>query len=218
MPGTIAFSIRWLPVVLSPVVVAAPGILGFLRVRTRVAASLAAWVVVYIAFYAPYRWTHEDWWFLRFLLPAAPALLVSGLIVISWGFVRLAGKAPKAGLTVLLAALFLAGAWVEVRQIKPLHAWSIGHGELKYARVAAWLQAHVPPNAVIVARQFSGALFYYTQYILIRSDEIDPATAIRISAAAKDGGRPVYAVAFPLKGNRLRLCLGTGRGSFPSTT
>jgi hypothetical protein len=194
VPGTIAFSLRWLPVVLSPLVAVAPGILGFLRTRTRVAAALAAWMIVYIAFYAPYRWTHEAWWFLRFLLPAAPALLVSGLIVLQWGFSRFRdGAAAK----VVLALLFIASAWIEVRQIRPLHAWSIGHGELKYARVVAWLNAHVPRNTVIVAKQFSGALYYYTDYILIRSDQLDASTPLRVMAAARSQKRPVYAVVFP---------------------
>jgi hypothetical protein len=174
---------------------------AFLGTRTRVAAVLAAWAAVYIAFYAPYRWTHQDWWFLRFLLPAAPALLVAGLIVLQWVFESLQGRLSELTRRALLGVLFLTAVWVEVRQIKPLHAWSIGHGEEKYGRVADWLKTHIPKNSVIIAEQFSGATYFFTNFVLIRSDELDNGTAEQVREAVRSEGRPVYIVAFPAEQN-----------------
>ena len=202
--GTLGFCVRWLPVVLSPILIIAPAILMFLGTRTRVAAALAAWAAVYIAFYAPYRWTHEDWWFLRFLLPAAPALLVAGLIVLQRVSESLRGRLSIISRGALLSVLFLSAIWVEASHIRPLHAWSIGHGEEKYGRIADWLKANAPGNSAIVAEQFSGATYYFTNFVLIRSDELDHGTADRVRRALRSEGRPVYAVAFPPEQNFIK--------------
>jgi hypothetical protein len=199
VPGTLRFCLKWLPVILSPLVIASPAILGFLGSRTRIAAALVAWAALYIAFYSPYRWTHEDWWFLRFLLPAAPALMVAGMIALQWVFTALREFIPGAVRSLLIAAMFLTGAWAEARQIKPLHAWSIGHGEEKYGRVADWLKANIPKNSAIIAEQFSGATYYFTNYVLIRSDELDHGTADKVREAMRSEGRPVYMVVFPVE-------------------
>jgi hypothetical protein len=197
--GTLAFCVRWLPVVLSPILIIAPAILVFLGTRTRVAATLAAWAAVFVAFYAPYRWTHEDWWFLRFLLPAAPALILAGLIVLQRASETLRGHLSAMPTNIFLAVLLLSSVLVEVRHIKPLHAWSIGHGEEKYGRVADWLKANAPGNSAIIAEQFSGATYYFTNFVLIRSDELDRGTADQVRKAMRSERRPVYAVSFPLE-------------------
>lgn len=195
--GTLGFCLRWLPVVLSPLVVASPAILAFLGTRTRIAAVLAAWATVFIAFYSPYRWTSENWWFLRFLLPAAPALLVAGLIVVQRAFEALRGHLSAWARGVLLAGLFCSAAGFELRHIRPLHAWSIGHGEEKYGRVADWLDANAPGNSAIIAEQFSGATYYFTNFVLIRSNELDHGTAERVRDAMRLEGRHVFMVTFP---------------------
>src|SRR5271157_1659236 len=59
---TLSYCARWLPVLFSPIVVVSPAILALLRQRPRVAAVLASWAAVFIGFYLPYRWTHENWW------------------------------------------------------------------------------------------------------------------------------------------------------------
>jgi 4-amino-4-deoxy-L-arabinose transferase-like glycosyltransferase len=197
VPGTLSFCLKWLPVILSPLVIASPAIVGFLGSRTRIAAALASWAALYVAFYSPYRWTHEDWWFLRFLLPAAPALMVAGMIVLQWVFGALRAHIAGPVRVVLLSGMFATCAWAEARQIKPLHAWSIGHGEEKYGRVAAWLRANVPSNSAIIAEQFSGATYYFTNYVLIRSDELDHGTADKVRESVRSEGRPVYMVVFP---------------------
>jgi hypothetical protein len=208
IPGTLRFCLRWLPVLLSPLVILSPAILAFLRTRTRVAAVLATWVASYVAFYAPYRWTHEDWWFLRYLLPAAPALLVAGLIVLQRAFESLRGRLSVPASGAILGLLFLAGISVELRQIRPLRAWSIGHGEEKYGRVAAWLKANVPPNTAIVAMQFSGAMYYFTNFTLIRWDQLDAGTARRVREAVQSERRPVYSVVFPVEHDPLKALPG----------
>ena len=190
--GTLAYYARWLPLLLSPVVVAAP--LVFVQVRRipRMALMLAAWALAYLAFFSAYRWTAEQWWFLRFLLPAAPALVVAGLLVVQgWGrtWPRWAPAAVAACL--VCAEATQSRLYAEARQI--------GHGELKYARVGTWLRSHAPRDSVILTSQMSGALFYYTDFVLLRSEELTPAAAEKAEAAAAAAHRPLYAVLYPFE-------------------
>jgi len=100
--------------------------------------------------------------------------------------------------------LLVAALGVEAGQIVPLDAWAIGRGERKYGRVADWLTANVPRNSAIVAVQFSGALFYFTDLTLLRADQMDPPTAGRVQAAARSAGIPLYAVLFPFEVRKLK--------------
>ncbi len=206
--GTLAYCARWLPRLASPIVVAAPAIVLFLRHRTRPAAILLSWFLVYVGFFLPYRFTHENWWYLRYLLPAAPALIVAGLVVIEAGYARLITRPPSNWARALTAALLLGAVAVEVGEIGPLDAWRIGRGERKYGQVADWLQGHVPPAAAVVACQFSGSLFYYTGLTLLRMDQMDAATAPRVLSAAQSAGTPVYAVVFPFEQAQLKSIPG----------
>ena len=85
----------------------------------------------------------------------------------------------------------------------------MGHEELKYGRVSKWLTAHVPANSVIVVSQASGALFYFTDFTLLRHEQIGPAVSRRILASLQSAGRPLYAVLWPFEADALRKLPGT---------
>jgi hypothetical protein len=200
IPGTLAFYVWWLPLLLSPVVIFAPAILAFLGRVPRITCVLTSWATAYIAFFSAYRWTHEQWWFLRFLLPAAPALIVAGLIVPYLWFERAKGDRSSALVRLLPGLLIAAAIGVEAGQTRPLReAWAIGHGERKYGRVCDWLNAHLPKNSAVVVSQASGALFYYTPFTLLRFDEMNLSVATRAEASLQSEGRPLYAVLFPFE-------------------
>jgi hypothetical protein len=99
----------------------------------------------------------------------------------------------------LAALLVVACLGAETAQIYALEAWSIGRGERKYERACDWLNANVPRDSIVIANQFSGALFYFTGFTVLRADQIDPATAARVLSAARAGHRPLYAVFFPFE-------------------
>jgi hypothetical protein len=67
--------------------------------------------------------------------------------------------------------------------------------------MAVWLQDHLPANAVVAAMQPSGALFYYTNFTVIRWNSIPSADFQRIAAACTAAKRPVYAALFPFEIN-----------------
>jgi hypothetical protein len=205
VPGTLEFYVRWLPLLLSPVVVFAPSILAFAGRVPRLTCVLASWAIAYIAFFSAYRWTHEQWWFLRFLLPAAPALIVAGLIVPHLWFERVRESRPGTWVRLLPLLLTVAALGVEAGQTGPLReAWTIGHGERKYGRVSDWLNAHLPRDSAVVVSQASGALFYFTPFTLLRYEEMSPSVARRAEDSLRSAGRPLYAVLFPFEEPVLR--------------
>ena len=199
IPGTLRYCARWLPNLFGPIVIVAPAVIALVRLLPRRVALLAAWAAAYVGFYSAYRWTHQDWWFLRFLLPAAPALIVSGLMVVNACLERLRTGAPRGVIKTFTVLLVTASLCAETVQILTLEAWTIGRGERKYGRVAEWLKANLPADSVVVANQFSGALYYFTDFTFLRADQIDGATAKRIQAVVQAAHRPMYAVTFPFE-------------------
>jgi hypothetical protein len=207
--GTLGFYARWLPLLLSPIVCIAPAIAALYRLVPRVSAVLLSWALAYLAFFSAYRWTHEQWWFLRFILPAAPALIVAGLVVAHFWFAAVRDRYSEVVRRVLPLVLLLAAIGVEVRRSDPMReAWSIGHGERKYGRASAWLVAHVPDNSVIVASQTSGALFYFTPFTLLRYEDMNPSVSRRVAATLTEEKRPLYAALFPFEVDALRKMPG----------
>jgi hypothetical protein len=202
---TLKFYVLWLPLLLSPIVFIAPALVALSRFAPRVSAALLSWALAYMAFFSAYRWTHEQWWFLRFLLPAAPALIIAGLVVSHFWFGIVRDRYPETVRRLLPVLLLAASIGVELRQTGPLReAWSIGHGERKYGRVSAWLNAHAPENSAIVMSQASGALFYFTRFTLLRYEEMSPPVSQRIATSLQAAGRPLYAVLFPFEVEKLK--------------
>ena len=241
VPETLLHYLRWLPALFTPVVLLVLGLPWLFRTAPRAAAALGAWALAYLAFYCAYYNTHETWWYLRFLLPAAPALILGGLLVLR--------RLPARSRDPLLHALVLAGAFYTVyhfsqetarhlRFVLPLllvvglviahhlavkirgRSWAIfaaalalvfgnslwwvrkfdimntGRMERTYPQTMTWLNRHLPDNAVLAVMQTSGAALYYTPFVLVRWDELDPKTFPRIAAAARADGRPIFAVLY----------------------
>jgi hypothetical protein len=199
IPGTLLHYVHWLPILLSPLAVLAAGLPWLVRRSPRPTLVLGLWILVYLAFYSAYECTHQTWWYLRFLLPAAPAIVVGGLLVTrriasAWNPTLSAGAARGVWLAALALLVANGVGWTH-----SLHALSIGKGERKYALVAEWLEGRLPPDAVLLSMQASGALFYYTDYAIVRWDSVEGAEAAQVDAAVLRSRRPYYAVLFPFE-------------------
>lgn len=195
VPLTLRHYALWLPVVLTPFVVLALGLPALARRLPRPICLLTVWCLLFAVLYVFNIHTHEFWWYLRFLLPAFPPLIVAALLVANALIARFHLPLRRWWLVIAGTLVLLHGAaWSRY-----LHAYTIGHGEKVYPDVAAWLQAHLPANAVVAAMQASGALFYYTDYTFVRWDMIEPADFQRIAKACTSAGRPVYAVLYPFE-------------------
>ncbi len=195
VPVTILHYAVWLPVLLTPFIVLALGLPALARRQPRLVSLLAVWGLAYPFFYLFYSHTHDDWWYLRFLLPAFPPLIVAALLVAQALAARFKFPARSWWLAPAALAVIVHGTgWS-----RHLHALSIGRNEQVYAETAAWMQAHLPAHATVAAMEASGALFYYTDFTLVRWDMISSADFQRIAAAGTAAGRPLYAVLFPFE-------------------
>jgi hypothetical protein len=201
VPTTLMHGALWLPALFTPVAALFLGIpwLGSLPARTR--WLLAAWVLPFAAFYSAYRFTHETWWYLRFLLPVIPAIVVGSLLVLQSLSARVSGRgAHDLGPVALTASLVLVAGCSEGLS-HYLHPLYVGRMEHQYERITDWMERNLPPDSVCVAMQASGALFYYTHFTFIRWDFIGQGNLGKVEAAIRGSKRPLYAVLFPAEYN-----------------
>jgi hypothetical protein len=199
VPGTLLHYAVWLPVLFTPVVVLALGLPCLREAGRPTRWLLGTWILAYAAFYSPYENTHETWWYLRFLLPAAPALVVGGLLVLRALLARLQGGSGRVRSPAVFAAALALVVGSSAWWTNDLRVFPAARDELRYGRAAEWMQDHVPRDAVCLAMQESGALFYYTRFTFLRWDALGPENVGRIEALVRNSGRPLYAVLFPFE-------------------
>jgi hypothetical protein len=162
----------WLWQSQSPVVLLAllPLLPRFRRDAFQPAVRLFAALFIATLFSYLVYFRFEEWWYLRFLLPAIPALFVlmsTGLVAIGRRLPAPWGRAAVAAVTILLVA-YTARFNIGHGMFGPLKA-----GERRYADVGAYIQRALPPNAVIFSVQQSGSVRYYGGRMTIRWDLID---------------------------------------------
>lgn len=188
VPETLTRYALWLPAVATPLVLVALGLPLLWRKSPRNVLLLAAWILPILAFYAFYYHTREHWWYLRFLLPAFPALLVAALLVID----HLIRKRIAQVAWIAVTALILLSNFYWIRQ---WHVLAIGQEERVYQEAAEWAQTQMPPDAIVITMQMSGSVFYYTNHSLLRWDTLGGAWP-RLRQPILRSGRPVYGLFF----------------------
>jgi hypothetical protein len=200
-PANVLPSLRnylWLPVMLTPIGLLAAGIPAFRDRAPLLIRVLAVWAAVFLVGYAFYLHTRDGWWFLRFLLPAFPPLIVAAFWVGTRIVEPLVGTWRPAVARLAPAVLTLSIATHNVWWSHHFGVVDAGRLERKYLEVAEWTRVHVPRQAAVLAMQGSGALFYYTDFPVLRWDFVDPGTMRALAGEASAGRRPLYAVMFPI--------------------
>ena len=190
---------KWLLETQTPVVligVAAPFARHAARRGAKGAASqLPAWfglaaVAVVVACYLPYS-PFEEWWYLRFLLPAIPVLLILTTPIL----VRCAAAAPAAARAPLLIAGVGLLASYYVFTASERSVFDLQRLESRYVAAGAFASQQLPQNAVLLSVQESGPLRMYGSRTTVRFDYLDPAgleAAVRFLERA--GSRPYFAL------------------------
>jgi hypothetical protein len=176
---------------LSPLVcvaLAAPFIRGKNRRDVQV---LALWAAVLIGFYAFYYHTGETWWYLRFILPAFPILILGMLVV----FQKLPIKSPFYQTLILAGVLAVVATW-ELKLVRRLNAAAVIDIEHTYPLISDWTQKNLPPESAIFSMQVSGALYYYTDFLLTRWDQIENGRVEALISMLQEKHRPIYAVLY----------------------
>jgi len=200
VPGTLVHYGLWMPALFTPVAALAIGLPWVRGGAPPARLLLGAWILAFGAFYAFYKCTHETWWYLRFLLPAAPAVVVAGLLVLR-ALISRAIATPLRSLSALAAVSALTALNSAVL-CGHLLVFETVRDELRYGNAAGWMRSHLPPGAVCLAFQETGALFYYTNFTFIRWDALTKDNVAKIEGLIRNSGRPLYAVLFPFEVNQ----------------
>ncbi len=136
-----------------------------LRARVLTGAAIAAVWLSYL-FYSPF----ENWTYLRFLLPALPAMLVLAVL----GLAALVRPVPMPWRAPLFSLFIL---FMLTRQMAFNHTVSSVGGsrvqEHRYIEIGRYVDRALPRNAVVFCLQHSGSIRYYAGRLTLRTDQFD---------------------------------------------
>jgi 4-amino-4-deoxy-L-arabinose transferase-like glycosyltransferase len=174
------------------------------QIARRDRAALFLWFAIFLLFYCFYN-PYETWWYLRFLLPALPALILAFLLA-SRDALRLieprfGGAATGRFASVLAIGIVLL---LEIRQFRRLGAQQIVDDQVDYTEAAQWARERLPSNALAIAMQMSGTLHYYTSIPIVRWDTLAPEDFRRILSTAEGRGYRIFALLFPFEEDKVR--------------
>ena len=120
-------------------------------------------------FYLPF----DEWWYLRFLLPAYPPILVLSsvaLVRLLTPFTRVAPDAKGFAAAAVVALVARHGVDYAVERGAP----DLWKAEQRYLTVGEYVASALPERAVLVCMQHSGAARYYSGRITVRYDLMRP--------------------------------------------
>jgi hypothetical protein len=188
---------RWLALLLPAIVLVLP-VAALIRreLRTRDLLGLGLLFAAIVGCYAFYEVSHEVWWCLRFILPGVPALILAALLGVE-ALARGPGarwpRGVRRGGALALALWALAGSW---HWSSRLGVFLVPHYESAYAAGCRLAREQLPPDALVAGLSFSGSLYYYTDFPVLRWDLIEASHFSRYVALAREAGRPICAVLF----------------------
>ena len=129
-------------------------------------AALFAGTLLSYLVYSPF----EEWWYLRFLLPAMPALFV----LLAMGIVSAGRRLPSSWRRIPVIAVIIIIVTLTSRFSRfTLTPGALRDSERRYADVGLFISQSLPRNAVVLAVQESGSAKHYGGRQTIRWDLID---------------------------------------------
>jgi hypothetical protein len=205
--------VYWAALGIGPLTLFALTLPFFRRCRTRDWAVQAIWICALIGFYAFYQPAGEAWFYIRFLLPCIPSLLmlIVGGLAGFWERLESAYRTPirslppfhrlraestaRKGIAAFALVIFSVG-WMVVATYR-FSILNLAEGEKTYPVTAQWAIDHLPPSALIWSSGMSGAIYYYTQFPIVRFDFINKDRVSDFFTAATTAQHPMYAVLWP---------------------
>jgi hypothetical protein len=163
--------IRWLWQSHTPILalaLAAP----FLAARRAEAWLALILAVSTILLYLPYR-VFDDWWYIRFLLPAIPFIVVLSVVTVA----RLVKDIRWHGITLTVLAVVVGGWWISVAYDR--HAFDLRDWEHHFVEAGRFAADKLPANAAVLTVKHSGSVHYYSQKPTVAWDTLDPASLDR---------------------------------------
>jgi hypothetical protein len=184
--------------------IAAPWMLRRDPNRARLAWISLLAVMLLVATYLAYT-VFDDWWYIRFLLPALPILLALSAAVLraltEW--LPTAGPFRGARHSVLIATTAMLAAWY-IHVAIDRHVNDLQRLESRFARAGEYAARELPPNAVVLAVQHSGSIRFHGRRDTIAWDAISPDALDGTIAALRARGRTVFLVLEDAEEERFR--------------
>lgn len=199
----------WVLIQLSPLVL--PGWIWLAfdrRVPARDRALLVSWFGSFFIFYCLWMSSAEDWKYGRYLLPAAPALLIGSLLA----FRDALGALPEDGFPVrrrrlsyrALAAAVAVGVvlFFERRVERRFRPLGSARGQSVFPDGCRRLEALAPDGkALVVGMEFSAAIRFYTRLTPVRWEYLSPDAFAVLRAKAAERGYRMLGIVFPHEAN-----------------
>ena len=165
-------------------------VFGFWRMRRdRTAQTMFAFAVLVIASYLVYS-VFDDWSYLRFLLPAMAVLAIFAAIELSAWFERWPITIRVPLFFALMLGVAAHGIWIA----RSHDTFRLADQLRRVSMVGDYINAAVPPSAVIVAGEQSGSMRYYTDRPIVRWEAATPDDLAAAMATLEQSRRPVYIV------------------------
>lgn len=184
----------WIPALLSPAVALPALFWPWLRSHTlRLRLLLSVWAGAFVLFYLFYYHSGETWWYLRFILPAFPALILAGLLAAQSLSQR--WQATRWGRVGLAVALLAALAW-QLQVTRALHVRFTKDEPVPYLKAVEWMRTNAPSDALVLQMQLSGCFTYYADFTIVRYDLIGREGWATLQQAAQRSERAIYATLF----------------------
>ncbi len=154
------------------------------RARHALLALLTALLVIgTFLFYAVF----DDWWYVRFLLPAIPLLLILAVAVLL-GMTG-ANSPARVALGIVTCVVLVT---VFVSTIRSRHVLNLRALESRFVMTGRYTARALPPDAIVLAVQESGAVRYHGGHQTAMWDQLQPGELDGAIAWLADHGRPVF--------------------------
>jgi len=153
----------------------------------------AIWLLTFVgavfACYIPYE-VFDAWWYLRFVLPAYPAMLALTGSAVVWLLARRPWPWQAAGFAIAALVVILL-----VRESVERHAFGLWEFERRFQLAGEYVGSRLPANAIVFAAQESGSVRFYAGRPTIAWRELTPdALDGALAFARAHGYRPYFLI------------------------
>ena len=178
----------WLTQTQTPVVILAiVSPLVAYRAGARYLWWLLAFSAATVAVYLPYS-VFDNWWYLRFLLPAYPPLFVLTASCVASLLGRHGEDWRRAGLLTVTCVLAAVG----VAQAKHHDVFKARDFEWRFRAIGAYVRDQLPQNALVVTEDLGGAVRFYSGKPTLQWKALDPLWLDRAVEWAAQQGRRTF--------------------------
>ncbi len=169
--------------------------MGDRRIPGRHRALLFTWFGTFLLAYSFYE-PADAWWYTRFLLPGLPAVPLGFLLVVRDLHRRVASWSDFwSRVTVVAAALAVALiARDGFRSARRLGVLEMHRMQKDFPDGCLRAAREFPPGALVLSREMSGALRYYTALTPVRWDVLDPGRFRALRAQTEPAGGRWFAL------------------------